>query len=404
MQNSPLDGIRVLDFTQAMAGPFATMLLGDLGCDVVKVEPPTGDQTRRWAPPYMHGMSSYFLSVNRNKRSIVIDLNREEGKQAVRSMIGNCDVIIENFRPGTMEKFGLDYETIRTMNPSMVYCSLSGFGKNGPYRNFPGYDLTILSHSGLMSVTGEEDGPPVKFGVPIGDIVAGLFANISILSALLERSRSGDGQHIDLSMFDANLSTLTYQAFDYFATGENPSRLGSAHSSIAPYQTFETSDGHVSICVGTEKLWKSFVECMDLSEAVSGDRFLTNMDRVRHRKELADIINAHSRTLDSASILEKLRSAGIPCAPINSVSDALGSEQAVFREMVKKVTGKYGEISSLGSPFRLSRTPGTVRIAPPMLGQHSEQILEEFGLDKMAILRLKETGTTNSEVKPDESI
>src|SRR5579875_650488 len=290
MAESPLQGLKVLDFTQAMAGPFATMLLGDLGCDVIKVEPLTGDQTRKWAPPYQNGMSSYFLSANRNKRSIAVDLKKPAGIEVMKRLLRESDIVVENFRPGTMNKLELSYGNAKSVNKEVIYCSLSGYGQTGPFKDYPAYDLTLLSYTGLMSITGEKGRPPVKFGVPIADIVSGLFAAISIVSAAYARAGSGRGQYIDMSMFDGNLLTLTHQTFGYFATGKNPGRLGSAHSSIALYQAFATSDGYVSISVGTEKLWGEFISRLGLSHLKEDPRFTSNVERVRNREALAAII------------------------------------------------------------------------------------------------------------------
>lgn len=404
MSKPPASGIRILDLTQAMAGPFATMLLGDLGCDVIKVEPPKGDQTRRWAPPYQSEMSAYFLSANRNKRSIAVDLKTEAGRQLVLDLIKGSDVLIENFRPGTMEKLGIGYDKARDINPGIIYCSLSGYGQSGPFREYPGYDLTLLSYTGLLSITGEEGRPPVKFGVPIADIVSGMFATIAILGSLLERTGSGEGQFIDMSMFDANLLTLTHQAFSYFATGIDPKRLGSAHSTIAPYQAFETSDGYVSIALGTEKLWGEFLKCLNISGLENDPRYVSNMERVRNRAALSDAINAVTKEYTTSDLVGILRGAGVPSAPINTVGEALSSEQAVYRDMVMKLKGRYGEISSLGTPFKMSRTPGVIERAAPMLGEHTDEILREMKLDEVKIAELKKKGVVNSGVKPDSEL
>lgn len=401
MEKAPLTGTRVIDLTQAMAGPFATMLLGDLGCDIIKVEPHTGDQTRKWAPPYISGMSTYFLSANRNKRSIVVDLKSESGRDLLIEMVMKSDIIVENFRPGVMEKLGLGHEALLEKNPTLIYCSLSGYGQNGPYRNYPGYDLTLLSYSGLMSITGEKGRAPVKFGVPIADIVSGLFADISLLAALNSREKTGKGQFIDLSMLDANLSILTHQAFSYFGTGENPEKLGSAHPSIAPYQAFEASDGYVSIGVGTEKHWKSFVGSLKGTEILDREEFASNVERVRNREELSAKVNKITAGYTVRELLAILGEAGIPCAPINSVGDALQSEQAIFRNMVTSFANDYGTIKTLGTPFKMSSTPGELRYAPPMLGQHSDILLEEFGIESSKINELKKSGVINSSVRRD---
>ena len=277
-----LDGIKVLDMTQAMSGPFATMLLGDLGAEIIKVEPPEGDQTRSWAPPYMGGISSYFMSTNRNKESISIDLKKPEGKEILRRLIKTSDVLVENFRPGVMEKLGFSRQDVMEINGKLIYCSISGFGQTGPMKDLPGYDLVILAMSGLLGITGNPDSSPVKFGVPIADITTALFAAISILAALYSRKETGKGQYIDLSMLDSNFLVLTHQLTAYLSTGKNPEKLGSAHSSIAPYQAFRTEDGYIVITVGTEKLWEKFCNALDPS-LLGMPEFRTNVDRENNR-------------------------------------------------------------------------------------------------------------------------
>lgn len=401
---SPLEGIKVLDLTQAMAGPFATMLLGDLGSNVIKIEPPGGDQTRKWAPPFLNGMSSYFLSANKNKRSMVMDLKKSEGVETLLHLVSDSDVIIENFRPGVMEKLGLDYNNVRVSNRDIIYCSLSGYGQTGPYSDYPGYDLTLLSYSGLLSITGEKDRPPVKFGVPIADIVSGLFASNSIIAALFYRNNGGGGQFIDLSMNDANLSVLTHQAMSYMATQENPEKLGSAHSSIAPYQVFSTRDGYAAICVGTEKLWKQFTESLEIQRLQEHLKFRNNVQRVRNREELAEEINRETVKLNTSELIEKLKASGIPCAPINSVEDALNSEQTKNREMVTDVESPYGILKLLGSPFRMSESPGRITRAPPMLGEHTMEILKEFNVGTDEIRSLIKGGVVNTRVLKDQDL
>lgn len=404
MEKPPLNGVRVLDLTQAMSGPFATMLLGDLGCEVIKIEPPRGDQTRSWAPPFTNGMSSYFLSTNRNKKSICLDLKKEEGREIFGKLVKTCDILIENFRPDTMERLGFDKDKVLKLNEKLIYCSLSGFGQTGPFRDYPGYDLTVLSYSGLLSITGEEGRPPVKFGVPIADIVTGLFADVAILGALHERSESGLGQYLDLAMFDANLLTLSHQAFSYFATNENPEKLGSAHASIAPYQVFETSDGFITIAVGTDRLWNNLLESLKLSSIRNKKEYSSNIERVKHRKELSELISGITRNYKTAKLQQILQEAGIPCAPINTLGDALRSEQSVQREMVREMEAEYGLIEMLGTPFKLSRTPGAVTEPPPMLGQHTLDILRELGYSDERIANLRKNGIINSEVRPDSEV
>lgn len=402
MDKTPLDGIRVLDFTQAMAGPIATMLLGDLGAEIIKIEPVNGDQTRNWAPPYINGMSAYYMSANRNKKSLAVDLKSDDGKKIVKKLLETTDVVIENFRPGTMGKIGFSYEEVSKMKDDIIYCSLSGYGQTGPGKDWPGYDLTVLANSGLMSINGEEGRPPLKFGVPIADITAGLFSDIAILSALYERTVSGKGQYLDMSMLDSNFQVLTYQAFNYFATGRNPKKLGSAHSSIAPYQVFEASDGYIAITVGTEKLWAKFVEVIGRQDLAEKPEFRTNVERVANRENLAGELNKTFRSYKVTELMGILMDAGIPAAPITSVGDAIESPQIKAREMVTEMEAPYGQIKMIGSPFKMSRTPGTLRMAPPMLGSDTEDILYSLGYTEREIELLKNNAVVNSFTDVDD--
>lgn len=379
-RKGPLEGIRVLDFTRAMSGPFCTMLLGDLGADVIKVEPESGDDTRVWAPPEVSGMSTYFMSANRNKKSVALDLRKEKCAEIVRRLAARSDVVVENFRPGIADRLGVGYATLSSHNSRIVYCSISGFGQTGPYRERPGFDLTVLAVSGLMSLTGEEGRPPVKFGVPITDITAGLFAAVAILSALYSRSVSGRGQYIDMSMLDANMLTLTHQATSYFATGRNPDRLGSAHPSIAPYQVYATSDGYVSVAVGSEKLWRAFCAAMGMEQIAEDPDLRTNPLRVRNRKLLNSRLEPAFVALKTSDAVRRLEDAGIPAAAINRMSDLVDDPQVKARGMIGKTSHPvYGSTKSIGSPFALSETPGTVRLAAPLLGEHTVQLLESLG-------------------------
>ncbi len=373
-----LDGIKIIDLTQAMSGPFATMLLGDLGAEVIKVEPPDGDQTRSWAPPYMDGLSSYFMSTNRNKKSISIDLKTPEGKEILKRLIESSDVLVENFRPGVMEKFGFSREEAMKLNCKLIYCSISGFGQTGPMKDLPGYDLVILAMSGLLGITGNPGSSPVKFAVPIADITTALFAAVSILASLYRRKDTGKGQYIDLSMLDSNFLVLTHQLTSYLSTGKNPEKLGSAHSSIAPYQAFRTKDGYIVITVGTEKLWGIFCNILDPS-LMAIKEFRSNVDRVEHRELLESRINKLLEDKTTSEVYKILSHAGIPCAPVNSVSEAVNNEQIKFREMIVNMDSDYGNVILPGTPFKLSDTPGTVRLPPPWLGNGNEEILTDSG-------------------------
>lgn len=374
----------------------ATMLLGDLGADVFKVEPPSGDQTRKWAPPYIQGLSAYFMSANRNKRSISIDLKKPEGLDLLKKLAKEVDVIIENFRPGTLERLGFSQEEAMKVNPKLIFCSLSGFGQTGPQKDWPGYDLTVLASSGLLSLNGEEGRTPIKFGVPIADIVSGMFADIAIISALYERTQSGKGQYIDMSMLDGNFLILSHQAFSYLATGKNPRKLGSAHSSIAPYQVFRTSDGFIAIAVGTEKLWGKFCESINRKDLVDNPLFISNTERVQNRDQLVEELERTLTKQSTEELFSVLQNAGIPVAPINSVGDAIKSEQLKSRDMVTKMKTPYGEIPMLGTPFKMSRTPGKLTRAPPELGADTVEILSNAGYTREEIDQLIKNGVVKS--------
>ncbi len=390
--NPPLQGLKVLDLTQAMAGPMATMLLGDLGAEVIKIEPPAGDQTRLWAPPYIQGISAYFMSANRNKRSISVDLKKPEGLKILKQLVADADVIIENFRPGTLERLGLPHEEAMKLNSRLIFCSLSGYGQTGPQKDWPGYDLTVLASSGLLSLNGEEGRPPIKFGVPIADIVSGMFADIAILGAIYERTKSGKGQFIDMSMLDGNFLILSHQALNYFATGKNPRKLGSAHASIAPYQVFKASDGYIAIAVGTEKLWGDFCRSINREDLMSNPLFTTNRERVENRDKLVEELEATLMKMNTEELSSILHKAGIPVAPINTVEDAINSEHLKARDMVTTMDAPYGKIPMLGTPFKLSRTPGKLSRAPPELGADTEDILSSAGYSRDEIDKLISDG------------
>ncbi len=385
----PLEDVKVLDFTRVMAGPFATMLLGDLGADVIKIEPPGGDDTRSWGPPWIGRDSAYFMSTNRNKRSIIIDLKNPRSREVVERLVKRADVVLENFRPGVAEELGISYDKLSRINPRIIYCSISGFGQSGPYRDRPGYDLVALAMSGLMSITGEANRPPVKFGVPIADLTTALFAVISILSALYWREKTGKGQYIDMAILDVQILLLSHQAFNYFATGEEPKRMGSAHPNIVPYQAFETSDGYIVITVGSEKLWEKFCRAVERTDFLDNPKFRTNADRVVNREELVEELSRMFRSKPTSFWLEVLEKAGVPAAPVLTVGQALNNEHVRYRGMVVEIEHQEaGLIKMLGTPFKLSETPGRVRAPPPIRGQHTYEILKELGFTDEEIREL----------------
>ena len=404
MKKTSLDGIRVLDLTQAMAGPMATMTLGDLGAEIIKLEPLSGDQTRSWAPPYMGDMSSYYLSANRNKKSIAVDLKNPAGQELLRKLAKNSDIIIENFRPGTMEKFGLSYDEARKLNSRIIYCSLSGYGQTGHSKDWPGYDLTVLAYSGLLSLNAEEGRPPIKFGVPIADITAGLFSVISILAALRYRDATGVGQFIDMSMLDANFSILTHQALGYFSTGKNPKHLGSAHSNIAPYQVFQTADGYIAVAVGTEKLWKTLCSIIGREELTENALFITNVDRVQNREKLVVEMNRTFSLFKTQELFQKFLDSGIPASPINSVEQAVNATQIMERNMIVDMEAPYGKIRILGTPFKMSVTPASVRLHPPMLGENTKEILRNIGYSEEEISSMVDKKVVNENSNNDRKM
>ena len=391
---SALRGLLVLDLTRVLSGPFATMTLADLGADVVKVEQPgQGDDTRQWGPPFQGGEAAYFLSVNRNKRSLAVDLKSAEGLLAVRELALTADVLVENFRPGTAERLGLGYEELSKTNPGLIYASISGYGQTGPDSGRAGYDAIAQARSGIMSVTGEADGPPVRVGVSSADLVAGMWATIGILAALHEKQRSGLGQWVDISLLDGSVSWLTYVSSGYFASGEIPRRYGSAHPTIAPYQAFPTADGFVMVAVGNDGLWRRFAAALDRQDLMSDGRFATNPSRVAHRDILIPLIERSMIGRTTADWVQLLDRAGVPVGPIQTVDQALSDPQVVARGMVAELQHPTaGPLRVVGCPIRLTRTPVTVRTAPPMLGQHTDDILAGLGFSGTRIASMREAG------------
>ena len=390
----PLAGLTVLDLSRVLSGPYCTMQLADMGARVIKIEHPGhGDDTRAWGPPFVEGESSYFLSINRNKESVAIDFKTSEGRALVDRLIGRADILVENFRPGTLARIGLDYATLAQKHPRLIYASISGFGHTGPRHHEAGYDAMMQAEAGLMSITGSPDAPPVRLGVAIADIAAGLFATQGILLALIARGTTGRGQHVDISMFDSTMALLTYQAQRTLATGVAPTRLGNRHASIAPYDTFATSDGTLVLAVGNDDQWQRFCRAAGLSDAAADARFLTNDGRVRHDDVLQPVV-ARAIIGDTLSgWLERLREAGVPAGAVRAIDAVLADAQTAAREMVASVEhASIGPLQVLGLPVKLSDTPGSVRTAPPLLGQHTAAVLRELGLDASAVSALVQAG------------
>lgn len=378
-----LEGLRVLDVSRVMSGPYATMLLGDYGADVIKIEDTdAGDETRQWYPPTIEGESAYYLSANRNKKDIALNLKTKGGLEIFYKLAENSDVLIENFRPGVAEKLGIGYDPVSKINPKIIYCSISGFGQTGPYRDYPGYDLIVFAMGGLMSITGEEGRPPVRVGVPIADMFAGLYAVTAILAALRYRDEYGNGQRIDVSMHDAQVSLLTHQAMSYFATGKNPKKHGSSHANLAPYQAFEGSDGqYFVLAIGNDRLWRNF--CTALEEpALSDDpRFGTNPDRMKNRAELISILENRFAEKPAGFWIDLAAGAGVPAGPISNVSEVVSNEHVLARNMVREIdnprTGK--KLKQLGTPVKFSDATTSIRMAPPAQGEHTFEILRNLG-------------------------
>ncbi len=376
----PLEGLRVLDMTRVLAGPYCTMMLGDMGADVVKVERPgAGDDTRGYGPPFIRGESAYFMSVNRNKRSLTLDLKRPEGLELLRKLLERADVLVENFRPGTMAAFGSGYEQAKQRNPRLVYCSISGYGHTGPKSELPGYDLIIQGEGGIASLTGDPDGPPFKVGTSQADIVSGLLALQGILLALFTRERTGQGQLVDIGMLDGQVALLTYQAGIYFATGESPTRIGNKHPSISPYETFRCADGYVNVACGNERLWQRFCDAAGLGDLPEDPRFRTNADRVAHADALHALLEPVMMGRGATDWIDRLRSRGIPCGRIRTVQEVCEDPQVLARDMVVALEHpEAGPIRVTGVPIKLSDTPGAVEAPPPSLGQHTAEVLSDW--------------------------
>jgi formyl-CoA transferase len=380
----PLAGTRVVDLTRALAGPYCSLLLGDMGADVIKIEQPdTGDETRQWGPPFVNGESTYFMSVNRNKRSVVIDLKSSPGQEALHKLVATADVLVENFRPGTMDRLGLSYEVAKALNPSLIYCSVSGFGQDGPRAKQPAYDAILQGMGGIQGMSGEPGGTPTRVGVPIADIAAGMFAAFAVASALFWRERDPErrGQWIDASMLGGQVALLTYQAGRYFATNEAPKRIGNRHASIAPYELFACADGFVNVAAANEPMWQRFCRALDLASLLEDPRFSSNPDRVSNRNALSSFIEERFASLTMAEIIDRLERAEVPVGPVYTLDQVFADPQSKHLGMAQPTPHrKAPELRTTGFPYRLSETPAEVRCPPPLLGEHTAEVLAELGL------------------------
>ena len=388
-----LQGIRILDLSRVLAGPYCTMILGDLGAEIIKVEAPGGsDDTRNWGPPNTKGgESAYYLTANRNKRGMTLNLKTEAGKEVLKKLVKQSDVVIENFRNGTMERWGLGYEQLKVMNPRIIYCSITGFGRTGPYKDLPGYDFIIQAMAGLMSITGSEKSGPIKVGVPISDVLSGLYAAIGILAALNERHISGEGQNIDISLFDSQISALVNVASNYLVSGKIPKRMGNEHPNIVPYQTFPTKDGEMVVAVGNDRQFRKLCELLNIPDISLDKKFATNPMRIQHRQELISIISEEMKKKTSKEWLRSLNEIGVPAGPINDLSELFSEEQVIEREMVQEIDHPTSSsVHLVGSPLKLSRTPVKIKRHPPLIGEHTNEILQELGFEQEEIDNFRE--------------
>ena len=375
----PLDGIKVLDLTRVLAGPYATMLLGDLGAEVIKIEQPgTGDESRNFGP-FKNGFSLYFMSVNRGKRSITLNLKTERGHAIFKQLLAHTDIVVENFRPGTMKKLGLDYDTLKTEHPSLIYAACSGFGQTGPYAQQGAYDMIIQGMGGIISITGEPEGPPVRVGTSISDITAALFTTIGVLSALHHRNQTGKGQFVDVAMLDSLVAVLENAVVRYFATGEPPKPLGARHPAITPFEAFASADGYVIIALGNDTLWAKFCEHVNRQDLISDARFRTNADRTENHAELFPILSDIMSQRTTDDWINALGKIGVPCGPINAMDKVVSHPQVQAREMITQVAHHItGAVEVPGVPIKLSETPGNVDAPAPSLGEHTTEILTDI--------------------------
>jgi len=402
----PLSHLRVLDLSRVLAGPWAAQNLGDLGAEIIKVERPgSGDDTRGWGPPYMKDAqgkdtleAAYFLSVNRNKKSITLDISKPAGQQIVRELAGRCQILIENYKVGALKKYGLAYEDLRKANPSLIYCSVTGFGQDGPYAPRPGYDFIFQGMGGLMSITGERDGQPgagpQKVGIAITDVLTGMYASVAILAAVAHRERTGEGQYIDAALLDTIVAFNANQISSYFASGKIPVRWGNAHAQVVPYEVFPTADGHIILAVGNDSQFASFCQAADCPELAQDERFRTMSQRIVHRGALIPRIAEVMRNRTKRDWIEALEAANVPCGPINNMKEVFEDPQVRHRQLRVDMPHPSGGTASVArSPLRLSKTPVEYRLAPPTLGQHTDEVLQGLlGKSAAEMSRLRAQG------------
>ena len=394
--NNLLENICVIDLTRVLAGPYCTMMLGDLGADIIKIEVPSrGDDTRHWGPPFTKGgESAYYLSANRNKRSMTLNLKSEEGLEILKKLIAKGDVLVDNFKTGTLSRWGLDYETLQEIRPGLIYCTITGYGYTGPYSSRPGYDLIVQATGGFMSITGPENGDPSRAGVAIADISTGMFAANAILAALYSREQTGKGQRIDMSLLDSQVALLSYAATNYFVSGSITNRLGNAHPNIVPYQSFKARDMHFVLAVGNDKQWEIFCKSINKPDWIDDEKYSTNALRVNNRKQLIDQLSKLFATQNAGYWLEIFDKVGLPSGPINELDKVFENEQIKSREMQIELPHSIdNKVTLLNSPIKIPTSPTKTHKAPPTLGEHTEEILKEkIGLDQDTVARLRDEG------------
>jgi crotonobetainyl-CoA:carnitine CoA-transferase CaiB-like acyl-CoA transferase len=386
-----LSGLTVIDFTRVLSGPYCTMVLADHGARVIKLEHPVrGDDTRHWGPPFVGDESAYFLSINRNKESVTLDFKQPEGQRILHQLLAVADVVVENFRPGTLDAAGFGAVAVLAQYPRIVYCSISGYGQTGPRRKEPGYDAVMQAEGGLMSITGEANGPALRLGVAITDIVSGLFAAQGVMAALITREKTGRGQQVDIGMLDATAALLTYQAGNYFASGQVPARMGNRHPTIVPYESFHASDGEFVIAGGNDEIWRRLCHVIGRPELAEDPRYCTNRERVTRYEDVRAELNGALVKRTREEWVRELTAAGVPCGSVRGISEVLADPQLAAREMVAEVQhATIGTARVINSPVKLSETPPSVRTAPPTLGQHTNAVLHELGYDTARIDALK---------------
>jgi crotonobetainyl-CoA:carnitine CoA-transferase CaiB-like acyl-CoA transferase len=395
LKDGALTGIRVIDLSRILAGPYCTMLLGDMGAEVIKVEQPgTGDGSRQWGPPWVGSESAYYLSINRNKQSITLNLKHTEGQAILKRLIATSDILIENFMPGTTQRMGLDYETLAVDSPGLIYCSITGYGQNSPYKDRPGFDFMIQAQGGIMSITGPVEGPPHKVGVAVLDVTAGMYAGIAILGALHYRDQTGRGQYIDVALLDSQIGWLVNVAQNYFATGKKPARLGNAHPNIVPYEVFPTQDGYLALAIGSDVQYKRFCEIVQRPDLWENGEYQINAGRVKNRQTLIPKLQDLFRERCTSEWLDLLTENKIPAGPINDIPTLFADPHVMAREMVQEIEHPtQGRIKQIGPVAKFSETPAILRQPPPLLGEHTESILKnELGYTNTEITRLRTEG------------